>query len=111
VAVFAVVVVGLQSILTPFTNGQALPVAASTLVVFALFQPLRRRVQSLIDRRFDRHRYDAEQTVTTFGGRMRDEVDLDSIVGEMRSAVQSSIQPTTVEVWIRSRNESRTLEA
>ncbi len=109
VAVFAVVVVGLQSILTPFTNG--LPVAASTLVVFALFQPLRRRVQSLIDRRFDRHRYDAEQTVTTFGGRMRDDVDLDSIVGEMRSAVQSSIQPTTVEVWIRSRNESRTLEA
>ena len=111
VIVFATVVVGLQSILAQFTKGQALPVAASTLLVFALFQPLRRRVQSLIDRRFDRHRYDAEQTVTTFGGRMRDDVDLDSIVGEMRSAVQSSIQPTTVAVWIRSRNESRTLEA
>lgn len=110
-AVFVGLVVGLQALSTNVTSGNTLAVAASTLVVFALFQPLRRRVQSLIDQRFDRRRYDAEQTASTFGERMRDDIDLDSIVGEMRSAVQSSIQPTTIAVWIRSRNESRTLEA
>lgn len=110
-AVFVGLVVGLQALSTNVTGANTLAVAASTLVVAAAFQPLRQRVQGGVDRRFNRARYDAAQTVTTFGGRMRDDVDLDSIVGEMRSAVQSSIQPTTIAVWIRSRNESRTLEA
>jgi hypothetical protein len=111
VAVFASVVVGLQTILTPFTGGDTLPVAASTLVVFALFQPLRRRVQSAIDRRFDRARYDGERTAAAFAAQLRDEVDLNSIVQDLRAVVGSSLQPGSASVWIRSRNESRTLEA
>jgi hypothetical protein len=111
VAVFASVVVGLQAVLTPFIGDDTLPVAASTLVVFALFQPLRRRVQSAIDRRFDRARYDGERTAAAFAGRLRDEVDLNSITQDLRSVVGSSLQPGSASVWIRSRNESRTLEA
>jgi hypothetical protein len=111
VAVFASVVVGLQTVLTPLTGGDTLPVAASTLVVFALFQPLRRRVQSAIDRRFDRARYDGERTAAAFAGRLRDEVDLNSIIQDLRSVVGASLQPGSASVWIRSRNESRTLEA
>ena len=111
VAVFAAVVVGLQTILTPFTQGDTLPVAASTLVVFALFQPLRRRVQSAIDRRFDRARYDGERTAAAFAVQLRDEVDLNSIIQDLRAVVGSSLQPGSASVWIRSRNESRTLEA
>ena len=101
VAVFAIVVVGLQTILTPFTTGQGLPVAASTLVVFALFQPLRRRVQSAIDRRFDRARYDGERTIAEFAGRLRDEVDLARLRGELRAVVGSSLAPISVGVWLR----------
>jgi hypothetical protein len=111
VAVFASVVVGLQAVLTPFIGDDTLPVAASTLVVFALFQPLRRRVQSAIDRRFDRARYDGERTAAAFAGRLRDDVDLNSIVQDLRAVVGTSLQPGSASVWIRSRNESRTLEA
>jgi hypothetical protein len=101
VAVFASVVVGLQTILTPFTGGDTLPVAASTLVVFALFQPLRRRVQSAIDRRFDRARYDGDRTIAEFAGRLRDEVDLARLRGELRAVVGSSLAPISVGVWLR----------
>jgi hypothetical protein len=101
VAVFAIVVVGLQAILTPFTSGQGLPVAASTLVVFALFQPLRRRVQIAIDRRFDRARYDGDRTIAEFAGRLRDEVDLARLRGELRAVVGSSLAPISVGVWLR----------
>jgi hypothetical protein len=101
VAVFASVVVGLQALLTPFTGGDTLPVAASTLVVFALFQPLRRRVQSAIDRRFDRARYDGDRTIAEFAGRLRDEVDLARLRGELRAVVGSSLAPISVGVWLR----------
>jgi hypothetical protein len=102
VAVFAAVVVGLQAVVTPFTGrDDPLPVAASTLVVFALFQPLRRRVQSAIDRRFDRARYDGEQTIREFAGRLRDEVDLARLRGELRAVVGSSLAPISVGVWLR----------
>ena len=104
VAVFATVVVGLQAIVASFTNSQGIPVAASTLVVFALFQPLRRRVQSAIDRRFDRARYDGERTVAELAGRLRDEVDLARLSGELRTVVVTSLAPTSVGVWLRSPN-------
>jgi uncharacterized membrane protein YbhN (UPF0104 family) len=111
VGVFAIVVVGLQAILASFTTGQGIPVAASTLVVFVMFQPLRRRVQSTIDRRFDRARYDGERTIASFAARLRDEVDLDSIIHDLRAVTGSTVQPGSASVWIRTRNESRTLEA
>lgn len=103
VAVFAVVVVGLQTVLTPFTRGDTLPVAASTLVVFALFQPIRRRVQSAIDRRFDRARYDGERTAAAFAARLRDNVDLESLAAEVRSVVGATIAPVSVGLWLRRR--------
>lgn len=101
-AVFAIVVVGLQAMLASFTKSQGIPVAASTLVVFALFQPLRRRVQSAIDRRFDRARYDGERTVAEFAGRLRDEVDLAKLRGELRAVIGRSLAPRSVGVWLRS---------
>ena len=77
VAVFAVLVVALQAILAPVTEENTLAVAASTLVAFALFQPLRRRVQRTVDRRFDRARYDGQTTTAVFADRVRNEVDLE----------------------------------
>jgi hypothetical protein len=103
VAVFVIVVVGIQAILTPFTSGQGLPVAASTLVVFALFQPLRRRVQSAIDRRFYRARYDAERTQAAFAARLRDNIDLESLAAEFRSVVGATVAPVSVGLWLRRR--------
>jgi hypothetical protein len=103
IAVFAIVVVGLQTILTPFTTGQGLPVAASTLVVFALFQPLRRRVQSAIDRRFYRARYDAERTQAAFAARLRDNIDLESLAAEFRGVVGATVAPVSVGLWLRRR--------
>jgi hypothetical protein len=102
VALFAMVVVGLQ-LLTPFTGGDAVPVAASTLVVFALFQPLRRRVQSMIDCRFYRARFDAERTQAAFAARLRDNVDLESIPAEVRSLVGATIAPASVGLSLRRR--------
>ena len=103
VAVFASVVVGLQTVLTPFIGDDTLPVAASTLVVFALFQPLRRRVQSAIDRRFYRARYDGERTAAAFAARLRDNIDLESLAGEFRSVVGVTVAPVSVGLWLRRR--------
>ena len=111
VAVYIGAILVLQGVLGGVTQGETLAVAGSTLVAAALFQPLRRRIQAAMDHRFNRTRYDAQQTASAFAGRLRDQIDLDSIVGEMRSAVGSSVQPANVTVWIRSRNETRTLEA
>lgn len=111
VAVYVGAVLVLQSVLGRVTQGETLAVAGSTLVAAALFQPLRRRVQAAMDHRFNRTRYDAQRTSSAFAGRLRDQIDLDSILDEVRSVVDSSVQPTDVSVWIRSRNETRTLEA
>ena len=107
VAVFVVIVVGLQAVLTQFTRGDTVPVAASTLVVFALFQPLRRRVQSTIDRHFYRARYDADRTQAAFAVRLRDNVDLDSLAGEVREVVGATIAPVSVGLWLRPRAGGR----
>jgi len=76
-------------------------VAASTLVVAALFNPVRIRVQTAVDRRFHRARYDAEQTVAGFAGRLRDELDLPTLTGELRRTTNEAVEPTTTGVWLR----------
>jgi len=100
-AVFVGTVVGLQALLANVTQGETLAVAASTLVAFALFQPLRRRVQSAVDRRFDRARYDGERTIAAFAERLRSEVDLANLEGDIAGTVGSALRPTSTGVWIR----------
>jgi hypothetical protein len=101
VVVFVVLVVGLQAVLAPVTDNNTLAVAASTLVAFALFQPLRRRVQRAVDRRFDRARYDGERTVTAFGSRLRDRVELAAIRGDVLATVDVVVRPSSAELWLR----------
>jgi hypothetical protein len=94
-------IVVLQALLRPFTSGSEVAVAISTLVSFALFQPLRSRVQDAVDRRFYRSRYDAARTVDAFSMRLRDEVDLDSVRGELLDAVGKTLSPIHASVWLR----------
>ena len=102
VAVYAAGVIGIQAGLASFTtSGGPIAVAGSTLAVFALFQPLRRRLQGAMDRRFNRSRYDAQRTIDTFAARLRDEVDSDRLSAELRTVVRTSLAPASVAVWLR----------
>jgi hypothetical protein len=79
-------------------------VAASTLAVAALFNPLRRRMQHVIDRRFNRARCDADRTIAAFAARLKDEVDLNSIRDDLAGAVHQALEPAHVSVWISRRS-------
>jgi len=101
VAVYTGAVLLLQTALGGVIQGQTVAVAGSTLLAAALFQPLRRRVQAAVDHRFNRARYDAERTATDFADRLRDQMDLASVSGDIVGVVDTALRPTSVGVWIR----------
>ncbi len=100
VLVYVGLVIGLQILLHGLTGGNDLAIIASTLVIAALFQPLRGRVQAIIDRRFYRRKYDASKTVAAFSSTLRQEVDLDQLREQLLVVVQETMQPTFVSLWL-----------
>src|SRR5829696_831830 len=95
---YAAVVLGLGLLMG---EDSSLVVAGATLAVAALFQPARRRIQQLVDRRFNRRRHDAAQTIGAFGDRLHQQVDLDSLTVELLTVADQTMQPTQVSLWLR----------
>jgi hypothetical protein len=105
---YAAVVLGLGRLLP---EGSSVVVAAATLAAAAVFQPLRRRVQAAVDRRFNRRRHDAGRIVEAFGARLRDQVDLDTLTGEVLAVVEETMQPTRASLWLRAQPPAGTIGA
>ena len=108
VAIFAGLTLVMQAIISlavaaPGTSLDPRVIAVSTLVVAALFNPLRARVQAIVDRRFHRERYDSERIVAGFSGRLRDQVDLTTVSDELRDTTIRALEPSTTGVWLRTR--------
>jgi hypothetical protein len=99
---FVLLVVALQAIAEPLTGGDTVATAASTLVVAALFTPLRSRVQRAVDRRFDRARYDGQRILAAFGEQVRDEVDLATIQSDVLVTVGAAVRPVSAGLWLRT---------
>jgi hypothetical protein len=95
---YASVVLGLGQLLG---QDSSLAVAAATLVVAALFQPARRRIQAVVDRRFNRRRYDTARTIQAFSARLREQVDLDTLSVDLLAVVDHTMQPTQASLWLR----------
>ena len=101
--VFAAVNLSLQTTLGSLVRGNAIAVAISTLIVAALFQPLRVRLQRVVDRRFNRSRQDHDAAIARFAAGLRDETDVDRVLDAMRRAAEEAVEPTVASVWQRAR--------
>jgi len=108
---FASLVVGLQAALAGITQSRTPVVAVSTLVAFAVFQPVRRRVQAAVDHRFNRARYDADRLAIAFADRLRDEVDLTAVSGDIAGVVDIALRPSKIGVWLRKPASNRARRA
>ena len=100
-SLFLAFVFGFQAVLVSITQSNSLAVAGSTLLVFSMFQPLRRRIQRSVDRRFNRSGYDADRTVAALAGRLRDEVDPAQLAALITGMVSQSVEPASVSLWLR----------
>jgi hypothetical protein len=95
---YAVVVIVLGELLGKDTS---LAVAGATLAMAAVFQPLRRRTQAVVDRRFNRRRHDAAMTIEAFAAHLRDQIDLDTLSAELVAVVDQTMEPTRLSLWLR----------
>ncbi len=102
---YAGLVLGIQSVLPGLARDSAPAVAASTLAMVGLFRPLRNQVQSFVDRRFYRRRYDAAKTIESFGSRLRQETDLDSLRSELLAVIGETMQPAHASLWFPPRQD------
>jgi hypothetical protein len=101
VAAYVGLVLAGQAVFSSFAGGSDLAIAGSTLVVAALFLPLRSRVQRVVDRRFYRRRYDAQRTLDAFAARLREQVELDGLRADLQGVVGETMQPAHTTVWLR----------
>jgi hypothetical protein len=101
VAAYVGLVLAGQAVFSSFAGGSDLAIAGSTLVVAALFLPLRSRVQRVVDRRFYRRRYDAQRTLEAFAARLREQVELDGLRADLQGVVGETMQPAHTTVWLR----------
>lgn len=99
--IFGGLVVGLQTLLDDVTQGDTLAVAASTLVAFACFQPIRRWVQRTVDRAFDRGRYDMEGTAAAFAEQLREDITIGAVAHDLDATVRRSVRPERIGIWLR----------